>query len=77
MPNLHETAPSNAINTSPVVEALILSPLLNILPASHANELPEQSMNQTCSFKMEKPKMPKFSGVVREYAISVQISSMQ
>ena len=24
---------------------------------------------ETCSFKMEKPKMPKFSGDVREYAI--------
>ena len=24
---------------------------------------------EACSFKMEKPKMPKFSGDVREYAI--------
>ena len=24
---------------------------------------------ETCGFKMEKPKMPKFSGHVREYAI--------
>ena len=37
--------------------------------ADHANEQSEQNMNQTCSFKIEKPKMPKFSGDVLEYAI--------
>ena len=69
IPNLYETAPSNAINTSPVVEAPDPITSVKHTPASHANEQPEQSMNQTCSFKMEKPKMPKFSGDVREYAI--------
>lgn len=29
----------------------------------------EEIKNETCNFKMEKPKMPKFSGDVREYAI--------
>ena len=69
IPNMYETAPSCAINTSPVVEAPDPITSVKHTPASHANEQPEQSMNQTCSFKMEKPKMPKFSGDVREYAI--------
>lgn len=30
------------------------------------NQIP---VNAGCGFKMEKPKMPKFSGDVREYAI--------
>ena len=43
-----------------------VSPVNEHIPADHANE---QSASQTCSFKMEKPKMPKFTGDVREYAI--------
>ena len=33
------------------------------------SESVEVIKKETCSFKMEKPKMPKFSGDVREYAI--------
>ena len=42
--------------------------------ASNASVVNNQENNQntagdSCGFKMEKPKMPKFSGEVREYAI--------
>ncbi|XP_068711858.1 uncharacterized protein [Montipora foliosa] len=38
-------------------------------PDKENSESVEVIKNETCSFKMEKPKMPKFSGDVREYAI--------
>ena len=38
-------------------------------PDKESSESVEVIKNETCSFKMEKPKMPKFSGDVREYAI--------
>ncbi|XP_068750786.1 uncharacterized protein [Montipora capricornis] len=38
-------------------------------PDKESSECVEVIKNETCSFKMEKPKMPKFSGDVREYAI--------
>ena len=65
IPNMHEIGSAiDTINTLPAAQAS--NPVNEISPVSHANE---QSMNQTCGFKMEKPKMPKFSGDVREYAI--------
>ena len=69
MLNMHETALSNATNMPPAAQAPQPVNAVTHSPVNHANEQPEQSMNQTCSFKMEKPKMPKFSGDVREYAI--------
>ena len=69
MLNMHETALSNATNTPPAAQAPQPVNAVTHSQVNHANEQPEQSMNQTCSFKMEKPKMPKFSGDVREYAI--------
>lgn len=38
-------------------------------PEKESSESVEIIKNETCHFKMEKPKMPKFSGDVREYAI--------
>ena len=38
-------------------------------PEKERSESVEIIRNETCNFKMEKPKMPKFSGDVREYAI--------
>ena len=38
-------------------------------PDKERTESFEVIKNETCSFKMEKRKMPKFSGDVREYAI--------
>ena len=38
-------------------------------PDKESSESVEVIKNETCSFKLEKPKMPKFSGDVREYAI--------
>ena len=61
------TRTSGIVNESPAVQAP--SPVITADdsdPAEHANH---QSPSQTCSFKMEKPKMPKFTGDVREYAI--------
>ena len=69
MLNMHETALSNATNTPPAAQAPQPVNAVTHSPVNHANEQPEQSINQTCSFKMEKHKMPKFSGDVREYAI--------
>ena len=45
-------------NASPVSEVV-----------KEGSESVEVIKNETCGFKMEKPKMPKFSGDVREYAI--------
>ena len=65
IPNMHEIGSAiDTINTLPAAQAS--NSVNEISPVSHANE---QSMNQTCGFKTEKPKMPKFSGDVREYAI--------
>ena len=69
MLNMHETDLSNATNMPPAAQAPQPVNAVTHSPVNHANEQPEQSMNQTCSFKVEKPKMPKFSGDVREYAI--------
>ena len=67
IPTMHENTSSIVINTSPATQAPnSVSPVNEHIPADHANE---QSASQTCSFKMEKPKMPKFTGDVREYAI--------
>ena len=67
IPTMHENTSSIVINTSPAAQAPnSVSPVNEHIPADHANE---QSASQTCSFKMEKPKMPKFTGDVREYAI--------
>ena len=38
-------------------------------PDKESSESVEVIKNETCSFKMEKPKMPKFLGDVREYTI--------
>ena len=38
-------------------------------PGKESSESVEIIKNETCNFKMEKLKMPKFSGDVREYAI--------
>ena len=66
MPNMHETTTS-VISTLPAAETPNhVSPVNENVPVIHANE---QSMNHTCSFKLEKPKMPKFKGDVREYPI--------
>ena len=53
--------------------------LANVLPAAQVSNLVTESNlvnhshhenpSQACGFKMEKPKMPKFTGDVREYAI--------
>ena len=65
IPNMHGIGSAiDTINTLPAAQAS--NPVNEISSVSHANE---QSMNQTCGFKMEKPKIPKFSGDVREYAI--------
>ena len=66
IPNMHETSsPSGGItNTSPATQAP--DPVNDDVLVAHANE---QNTTQTCGFKMEKPKMPKFNGDVREYAI--------
>lgn len=65
IPNMHEIGSAiNTISTLPAAQAP--NPVNEISPVSHANE---QSMNQTCGFKIEKPKLPKFSGDVREFAI--------
>ena len=63
IPTMHENAPSIMINLSPVAQVPNpVSPVNEHIPADNANE---QSVSQTCSFKMEKPKMPKFTGDVR------------
>ena len=66
---MHDTALSNATNTPPAAQAPQPVNAVTDSPVNHANEQPERSMNQTCSFKMQKPKIPKFSGDVRQYAI--------
>ena len=49
-----------------------LSPLSgNVLDTKY-----DKNDKNVCGFKVEKPKMPKFSGDVREYAIFVPISSI-
>lgn len=54
-----QSSPSSAASTS------------NNSQTTPAVERPVNGINQSaaCSFRMEKPKMPKFSGDVREYAI--------
>ena len=65
IPSMHEIGSViNTISTLPAAQTPNLVNEISTVP--HANE---QSTSQTCGFKMEKPKMPKFSGDVREYAI--------
>ena len=52
IPNMHKIGLAiDTINTLPAAQAS--NPVNDISPVSHANE---QSMNQTCGFKIEKPK---------------------
>ena len=53
------TEESNVVNNASLVNEV----------DKRVSESVEVTKKETCSFKMEKPKMPKFSGDVREYAI--------
>ena len=70
IPSMHEIGSAkNTISMLPAAQAPNLVNEISTVP--HANE---QSTSQTCGKtwkygKMEKQKMPKFSGDVREYAI--------
>ena len=53
------TEESNVVNNASLVNEV----------DKRVSESVEVTKKEACSFKMEKPKMPKFSGDVREYAI--------
>ena len=66
MSSMHESQ-NSTINVLPnVLPAAQVSNLVTESNLVHANH---ENPSQACGFKMEKPKMPKFTGDVREYAI--------
>lgn len=60
--NVHQVPESG----STVVAHIVSNGNIPITSSSAANQI---GSNGTTGFKMEKPKMPKFAGDVREYAI--------
>ncbi len=67
MSSMHESQ-NSTINVLP--NMLPAAQVSNLVTESHlVNHANHENPSQACGFKMEKPKMPKFTGDVREYAI--------
>ncbi len=67
MSSMHESQ-NSTINVLPNV--LPAAQVSNLVTESNlVNHANHENPSQACGFRMEKPKMPKFTGDVREYAI--------
>ena len=64
-PETSYPASSVPVTSVPVTSIPVISVPVTSFSTMPVNEVP--APNMTCSFKMEKPKLPKFSGDVREF----------